>query len=263
MAFDAQAALDRILLRCRQDPACSKSFGDPMADVRALREELLRKPRSVRLADPRTGVPRTLEFTAADLAAVLRLASYSAEQAALLPLALHRARADGDYLALGAQYLLGEGAVDGEVAIGMQASVVCTEDLPFVDMARVDAKALAETYLGRSQLDGVQALCGVWPRGFLDADLHEPLRSDAAALLLSGADDPVTPPAYAELAARGFHDRAQVVLSGLGHGQLGAPCVERVMADFLDAGTAAGLNTACTKEVRPTPFFTSLGGPEP
>ena len=36
----------------------------------------------------------------------------------------------------------------------------------------------------------------------MDADLHAPLKSDAAALLLSGSDDPVTPPEYAAIAAR-------------------------------------------------------------
>jgi hypothetical protein len=34
----------------------------------------------------------------------------------------------------------------------------------------------------------------------VDADLHAPLKSEAAALLLSGADDPVTPPEYAAIA---------------------------------------------------------------
>ena len=41
----------------------------------------------------------------------------------------------------------------------------------------------------------LQSLCEVWPRGPIDADLHAPLKSDVPVLLLSGGNDPVTPPA--------------------------------------------------------------------
>ncbi len=254
MAADADAALERILERCRAAPTCRERFTDPAADYRALRAALAARPIAVRIPDPHSGALRSLEFTDANLAMVVRLASYSADQAAVLPLALHLARVDSDFAALAASYLLAQRSVNAELATGMQESVICAEDQPFLGSA---------AGVGDALIEGMTTVCGEWVRGVLDPDFHAPFSSAAAALLLSGADDPVTPPGYAELAARDFADHALVVMPGLGHGQLVAPCIDRVMAAFLDAGTARGLDTRCTERVRPMPFFTSRAGPGP
>jgi pimeloyl-ACP methyl ester carboxylesterase len=140
---------------------------------------------------------------------------------------------------------------------------MCAEDLPFVTSTRADAAAGAASYIGQALLDALEAVCAEWPRGVMDPDFRAPFLSPAPALLLSGTDDPVTPPAEAERAARSFPDHRHIVLEGQGHGQLTAACIDRVMAAFLDAGTARGLDTSCTNRVRPLPFFTSLAGPEP
>jgi hypothetical protein len=54
-----------------------------------------------------------------------------------------------------------------------------------------------------------------------------------------------------------------VVLKEFGHGQIAAPCVDRVMGEFINHASAEGLDTACTVNDRPMPFFTSLNGPPP
>jgi pimeloyl-ACP methyl ester carboxylesterase len=103
----------------------------------------------------------------------------------------------------------------------------------------------------------------VWPRGKVDEDLRAPLRSEVPALLLSGSDDPATPPAYANQAARAFTHHRDVVLEGFGHGQLTAPCVDRIMAQFVARASADALDVSCVREARPLAFFTSLNGPPP
>jgi pimeloyl-ACP methyl ester carboxylesterase len=97
----------------------------------------------------------------------------------------------------------------------------------------------------------------------VDADIHATFSSNAAALLLSGTEDPVTPPEYARAAQRAFADSQHVVIAGHGHGQLTAPCVDRVIASFIRAGTAKGLDSTCTQKLAPMPFFTTLAGPAP
>ena len=82
-------------------------------------------------------------------------------------------------------------------------------------------------------------------------------------LLLSGSDDPVTPPAGAQKAARAFTHHLEVVLEGFGHGQLTAPCVDRVMAQFVARASVEALDVSCMRAARPLPFFTSLNGPPP
>ena len=263
IALDAEAALHQVLARCAADPDCRKAFGDPAVHYRGLRSQLSAQPVAVLLPAPRTGERLALEFGVAHLATVLRLSTYSAEQAALLPLALHEAHMHRNFVPLAAQYLLMSDALGGQMAYGMHHSVVCTEDAPWFGEARADRAALAATFIGTQQLDGLTALCRAWPRGALDADLHAPLRSDVPALLLSGSADPVTPARDAARAAAGLTRSLQVVIEGMGHGQIGAPCVDRLIADFLRTGSANGLDTGCVRRVRPMPFFTTLAGPAP
>ena len=122
----------------------------------------------------------------------------------------------------------------------MHNSVACSEDAPLIDTAKLDLAALNATHMGAEQVQQLIEACRDWPKGVVDADLHAPFKSAAAALLLSGADDPVTPPEYADIAQRAFADSKHVIIAGHGHGQLAAPCVDRVMASFIRAGTREG-----------------------
>ena len=164
---------------------------------------------------------------------------------------------------LAAQFLLLTRAYTDAVAVGMNNTVACTEDLAFYDPKSTDRSKLENTFLGTAQLDGLLAICKIWPRGPIDPDFHAPLHSDVPALLLSGSDDPVTPPVYAEQARRGLTNSLHVVLKDFGHGQLAAPCMDRVMEQFINRASVSGLDISCTRNDKPMPFFTSLNGPPP
>ena len=188
--------------------------------------------------------------------------SYSSVGAALLPLVLDEAHNRGNFVPLASQALLIATQLEGAFAMGMHNSVVCSEDAPHF-AGSVERAALERSYLGPALYDGMLALCAVWPRGPVDPDLHAPLRSDVPALLLSGAADPVTPPAYAAVAAAGFTRHLHLVLPGQGHGQTGFACVQRLLREFILAGDVAGLDPGCIGEIRPLPFFLSFAGPGP
>ncbi|HEY1492480.1 MAG TPA: alpha/beta fold hydrolase, partial [Steroidobacteraceae bacterium] len=188
VALDAENALRAILARCQNDAACHAQFAEPREDYLAVRAALTKGPVRVRLPDPLHGAARELAFGSDQLAMVLRLASYSADYSALLPLLLHTARAGADYSQLAAQFLLIQRSYE-DVATGMHNSVVCAEDVPFYDTHAIDRAQLAATFMGASQIDGLRIVCGVWPRGPVDADFHAPLKSTVPALLLSGSDD--------------------------------------------------------------------------
>jgi pimeloyl-ACP methyl ester carboxylesterase len=262
-ALNAEQALSHILARCAHDAECSKHFGDPSLAYRSLRNSLQAHAVPVSLADPTSGESSKFQFTGYHLATVLRLASYTAEQAALLPLMLHGATASADFTPLASQFLMVNRSYGDALAYGMHNSVVCTEDVPFWDLTKVNRAELEKTYLGTAQLDGLKSMCSVWPRGPIDSDFHAELHSDVPALLLSGGDDPVTPPADAEQARRGFSHGVHIVMKGFGHGQLTAPCVDRVMAKFVGLGGIEGLDVSCVQNDAPMPFFLTVGGPSP
>jgi pimeloyl-ACP methyl ester carboxylesterase len=264
MALDAEHALERILARCAREPECRNRLGDPEQDYHDLWQSLpAAHGIAVMATNPTTGEPTKFEFTRFHLATVLRLSIYSAEPTALLPLLLHEAHESNDFSRLAAQFLLLSREYTDAVAAGMNNTVACTEDLAFYDPRTTDRSKLENTFLGTAQLDGLLAVCKIWPRGPIDPDFHASLHSAVPALLLSGSDDPVTPPAYAEQARRGLTNSLHVVLKDFGHGQLAAPCVDRVMEQFINRASVAGLDVSCTRNDKPTPFFTSLNGPPP
>jgi len=263
MALDADAALRAAFARCASHPACAGRYPDLEADFQALRQRLDAGPVAVRLPDPVTAEPREVQFTGGHLAMAARMLVYSDQTAALLPLFIHEAQVTGNLAPLAAQAEMILGQLQDALAYGMHNAVVCSEDLPFLDLDDVDREALGSTFLGTAMLDGLAAMCSVWPRGIVDEDLKAPLESKVPALLLSGEFDPVTPPAYAAAAAPGFADHAQVTFRGQGHIQLGLRCAQTLVRHFLDAGTAAGLDASCADDVGPAPFFLNFNGGAP
>ena len=263
IALDAERALERILKRCQGDAACAKAFTSPSADYHLLRSRLAATPEPTMVSDAATGRPIHFEFTTRHLSAVLRFASYNDDQAALLPLSLHMAAHEDNFTPMASQFRVFANSLEASFAYGMHNSVACSEDAPLIDAAKLDLPALNATHMGAEQVQQLIEGCKPWPRGVVDPDLHAPLRSNAAALLLSGSDDPVTPPEYATQAQRGFDDSKHVIIAGHGHGQFGAPCVDRIMATFINAGTAKGLDASCTEKLKPMPFFITLAGPSP
>ena len=263
LPLDAEAALAQVLARCAADANCHAKFPDPAADYTQVRARLQQSAVNLTVADPTSGEPKALRFGTAQLGAVLRLQIYSAQTAALLPVALHAAASRNDYAALAGQFLMTTRNVEDSLSYGMHNSVICSEDMPFVDDAHVDRQRLQASFIGTAFIDGLRSICSVWPRGPVDADFHAPLHSATPILLLSGGADPVTPPAYAALAAAHYSNARQLVIPAMGHGQLRAPCMDRVMADFLRDAAPAKLDVNCTRSLRPEPFFVTPNGPAP
>jgi len=263
MALDADAALRAAFARCERNTACASRFPRLGDDFEALRARLDASPVAVTLPDPVTAEPREVTFTGGHLALAARMLVYSDRTAALLPLFIDQAQATGNLVPLAAQAEMILGQLRDSLAYGMHNAVVCSEDLPYLDLAAMDREALGATFLGATLLDGLVAMCEAWPRGVVDEDLKSPLRSPVPALLLSGELDPVTPPAYATTAAVGFADSLHVTFAGQGHIQLGLRCAQSLVRRFLDAGTAAGLDASCADEVRPVPFFLNFNGGAP
>jgi pimeloyl-ACP methyl ester carboxylesterase len=153
--------------------------------------------------------------------------------------------------------------VGAQLASGMQNSVICSEDVPFFAAAPIDTAKISQTYQGTDQLDALAEICKLWPRGPLDPDLHDALRSEIPSLLLSGEADPVTPPRDAERLAQGLKRHRHLVLKGEGHGQVATGCVPQLMAAFLDTADPQALDATCLERRGPAPFFVGLSGPAP
>ena len=262
IAIESQRALERVYARCAADPECDRRFPALGAQFAKLDARLTQGPVAVTLADPVTGGSGRIEVTRAHLVTMARMLVYSPGTASILPLVLHEAATNGNFGPLAAQAEMIGDDLARMIAMGMHNSVVCAEDAPrFAEV--VDHKALEATAIGPLMVEGMQAICEVWPRGPVDGDFAEPLDSAVPALLLSGEFDPATPASYGAIAAKGFRNSLHVVVPGQGHGQAQLPCVQKLLRRFIDAGSVAGLDTACIGTLEPTPFFLSFSGSAP
>jgi len=258
----AQQSLDAIFQRCKGDTACAAAFPGLSEQFRELRTRLDREPVHAHLADPVTAEMRDLSFGGQELNAAVRLLTYSDETASMLPLLIHGAQSANRPEPLIAQYLIVRRSLDTQFAYGMHFAVVCSEDAPhWAEQGIPDATADA-TYLGRAFMQGMKAVCDVWPRGVVDRDFHAPLQSDVPTLILSGGNDPVTPAAYGARALTSFRHGRHLVLKGQGHGQLMTGCMPRLATEFIDRA-ATSFDTRCLDAISPAPFMLSGTGAGP
>lgn len=258
-ARNAQAALDDAFARCVEDSVCHERFGNPAESFAKLRQAIEAGTMQISMRHPATGAALEVPFNTLSLAAAIRLLSYQAEGVALIPLLLHDAVTTRDFSRVAAQGLLTSAALARSLSRGMELSVICSEDRPFFTTSQIDD----DTYLGPRFIAMLEEQCEVWPNSPIPGDFHTPVASDKPVLLLSGENDPVTPPRYGEQVAATLSNARHVIAPGQGHNVIPRGCVPRVLADFIDNPDVAALDTDCVADLGPAPFFTSFAGPEP
>ncbi|MDJ0905203.1 MAG: alpha/beta hydrolase [Woeseiaceae bacterium] len=262
IAMEAQRAVDDIFARCAGDAACNERFPEIDLDFAALRSTLEESPAMVPLLDPATGRPTEIRFGRDELAGAVRLLAYQPQTIAILPLVIHEA-ANGNYVPLAAQFQMTMTSLADALALGMHNSVMCTEDLPFIDRDAIDFEALESTYIGAMQLEALETICSIWPQGPLDEGFNEPLATDVPVLLLSGTSDPITPPGYAEMALVEMTNHLHIANTHQGHGQIAAGCMPDVIGRFIATADPGNLDYSCMDRAFVMPFFVDFSGPQP
>lgn len=257
-ARNLEDGLAKIFAACRADAACAKRFGDPAKTLAELRARLRRAPQTVELRDPLSNRPRSETLNELYLAGIVRLLAYQPEAAALLPLLLDEAL-QGRPQALVAQGLIVFGDLQEQLAHGMELSVICSEDAPELRPRSADENSL----VGNLIVESFAAQCAVWPKAERPAGFKQPVVSDKPVLLLSGEWDPVTPPRFAEAAAKGLRNSRQLVARGRGHTVLWRGCLPKLAAKFVETLDPVNLDAGCLASFGLTPAFTSYLGPAP
>jgi pimeloyl-ACP methyl ester carboxylesterase len=254
MPGNAQKALDGLIAECEGDPACRGAYPKLRQEVGAVLSRVTKEPVRVELTDPATGQPTEVRLSQNGLAQSLRYMLYSPVEAASLPLKVHLA-AQGDWkpLAWSAQI---HGSIMSMMAEGLYQSVTCAEDVPFVRDGEV-AAAVAGTFLGDFRIRRQKAACQGWPTRDLGSDLRSPVVSDVPALLISGERDPASPVSNGERVARGLKRSRHLIIPDGSHyndEMQGSDCVNGLIAAFIEAGSAEGLDTSCVARVRRPDF---------
>src|SRR4029077_4159091 len=125
----------------------------------------------------------------------LRQNMYGNGTAAYVPYIIERAY-EGDYVPLGTMIESNAIGLDTIISSGANLSITCAEDIPFITEADI-ARTSAGSFIGDTRVRAQQHACAIWGVRPVAATYDEPVRSDAPVFMISGTDDPTTPPQYA------------------------------------------------------------------
>lgn len=256
-AEDGQAALDILFVRCEGDEACREAFPNLRSEFDRLLARLEDSPAHITIPHPLTNKPLELTVTRHMITSMVFNTLYAPDLAATLPLSIHTAYQDENYIPLISQaFLVNAGLYDG-----MFYSVTCTEDAPLISAVEA-ARRSEQSVFGNRTVD-FSAICDEWAKGEVSPSFREPIASDVPVLILSGEADPITPPRHADRLAESLSNEIHVVFSGMGHGNLSSRCSVNLFKAFIESASVVGLDTVCVDGVQPPPFFVNFSGPHP
>lgn len=258
--YQTEIALVGVSGLCAADPGCAALTPALDRQVAELVARLGDGPRRFDIADPVDFDQRlVLDIGAQWLTEQLRLNLYFAFTTRALPWAVHQALENDDWEPVVQLAVLIERSFKAALATGVALTIQCSEAMNFDHAAALEqgSRTLFGNYRLEQQLQG----CAVWPhQDVLPLGVENPEPQDAPALWLSGAFDPVTPPAYGDEAAALFPNSLHLVLREGQHGPFDLDnsweCVHQIWGQFLARGAVDGLDTTCTESMHRPPFIT-------
>jgi len=248
-----QGSLGHLFADCAADVACHKDFPRLEAEFDSIVKRLDRAPAQFDLPDSASGKPLRITLSRGAFVTSLRPMLYQPGVVSQLPYVIDRVY-QGDWDGYAALAILLGRALEQEIARGMAWSVVCQESLPFIGEQDIKT-ATAGTYLGEYDIRMYQKRCGVWPKARAASDFTSAVRSTVPTLLIAGDEDPATPTPTARHAAEQLRN-SLVVGIPFGTHATSAACIDRIIVQFIDAGSTGGLDTQCVNQIRNPPFLT-------
>jgi pimeloyl-ACP methyl ester carboxylesterase len=246
-APNAQRALDLLFDRCAADTACRTAYPNLRRDFARITARVARAPVPIPGTDSAL-TPLTFASVVDDLIA------YTPGKAAF-PRLIHLVAA-GELARAAATAPPAEATTDD---LAYKLLIECNEPWASRRQAEVDRLA-AGTFLepiARLSAKLTGAGCKGFPTANVPANIGERVRSSVPVLFLTGNEDPADPPANVAGARRELPNSRTVIFPGAGHGQLGLPCAQTLIADFFARGSATGLDTSCARTAALQPFDTT------
>jgi pimeloyl-ACP methyl ester carboxylesterase len=227
-------AFSRLFDACKKDLECNENYPDLENTFFGFIDDLNKNPAKIMLTDSETG--KTYNTAVIDgstfLNGVFQML-YAGSIIPAIPRMIYDAR-DGnwDFFSRIFSLLI----FDRTMSLGMYYSVICAEEADFKptdqNLAGVRPQIAAEE---KDQPEYLLQTCQMWDVRQVAASVDQPITSDIPTLLLSGYFDPITPPSYAEEAAKTLPNSYQFVFPAGGHGQaLEGSCANELIQNFLD-----------------------------
>jgi len=256
MARGAQTSLDHLAQSCRNDPSCSKHFPDFALHFAAVVQRFDSGPVTLTVRNTVTHRLQRVQLTKEVFVETIRHAMYFPAAAAYIPVTIERAYR-GDYTPLGEMVSQMALLFSNILAGGLNLSVTCAEDIPFITEADI-TRSSAGTFEGDARVRAQERACKLWNVNPVPAAFVDPVRSNAPILIISGSDDPATPPEYAREALAYLPNARMMLVPGASHDSDLPPCVDAAIVAFVHARSAAGLKLNRCAAAYHRPSFDAL-----
>jgi pimeloyl-ACP methyl ester carboxylesterase len=249
----AARAMELLLHECDTEPACHAAFPQIHQDWQDVLTRLEREPARVEYSPDDKKATEMVVIQRGVFGEKIRTWMYGQDKARKIPFIIHQA-AQGDFAPFLHEAIAP--SIPDFIADGMYLSVTCAEDVPFIPPA--EAVQLTEgNPFGNYRVFQQTRACSLWPRGEIPPGYREPVSSNVPVLIFSGNLDPVTPPQRGEEVAKYLPNSRHVIVPEAGHGMEGLSdpgCVDRLIIEFMDNGSAKDLDTSCVERMKPPPF---------
>lgn len=246
----AQEALDLLLDECAEDPDCSTNFPDLRNKFAKIMERLEQEPAEVKVSHPVTQDEVLVKLSRDAFAEALRVMMYSMRRNRRVPMLLNRAF-QGDYTPFAQLAIESNRALRSQLVFGMLLCVTCAEDVARIDPAEIP-DVIGDSFMRDLRVRQQMAICDFWPKSKLPPDFADNVSVNVPVLLLSGTQDPVTPPSFGAETASHLPNSLHIIAPGA-HG-VGGICITRIQQQFLDTGTIVELDTECVENLKPQRF---------
>ena len=250
-AWAGQKAVDILFDKCHADAECNAAFPNLRAEFQSILDRV-RKGVDVDVKG-RDGKVVRVRPNLSSFAEGVRHSLYY-DDGRSFPAMIHHA-ASGDLAPMIERGITANLGLDAILSMGMNLSVTCSEDIPFIDDATL-RRETANTFLGDLRVKDQRAACKEWVQAEVPPDVHQLVHSDVPVLLVSGARDSVTPPEYAERAAKFLTNHLHVVFPESSHGNWGL-CGNQIWAQFIELGSVKGLDVSCVAQQKAVKFATN------
>jgi len=235
---------------CAADLACASAYPDLDTVFYDLVAQLNTTPASYLAQHPRTGVVYNVVLTGDRLVRTLVDALDDASLIPFIPLVAASIQQGNFTLMSQATSLL---TFNDNSSGGMFYSVNCADEVSRTSAPQVFAarRTLRAEIVEALSEDARLRICAGWGAAQPQPGAARPVVSDVPTLILAGEYDPLTPPAYAEIAARTLRNSSWFEFPGIGHAVVPtSPCAHAMMIGFL-AAPALTPDASCIADIRP------------
>lgn len=247
------AALEQTLAACEQDEKCRAAFPNIRADWQAVLERVSKGPVVTTYTAPGASAPSEVSMDV--LASALHSLLYKSNGYAVIPGLLHQLASLEDWTPVVKSVTEQYGGTSAEGSFEVMPNIImCFEPAWGFDpeeIARANPDAYNREYWAKSA-QVTQKICKALPRP--DPSLIYPGGKPAplSALMLNSALDPQNPPSNMQPALKEFTRSRMVIEPAGGHETSASSCRWDLIAQYIEQGTADGLETGCLENQKPS-----------